>query len=549
MSRLSVFIPTLLKPPVWAFKNEYRRKRFSLRNVFTIILYIGIALLTFSVSASFVSQLDKFQVCLQDVLSILLVALALVSTSISFVVAAGELIFNKYTNLIALSPFPAWRIFVGKYLQILFRTSWIIFLFVFPAILPLCCINGNKILTFIQCTLALSLFFLSTVNIGILGSIILMPFFVKHVKAIASILSLVVVVVILSAKSNMLTGDPVVVTNTLWSLPLTNETVNLLVSILENKGHILMHESIILVSFCFFSWCLGLLIFQISKSNLFSLSLESLNIKQRNFTIFSTNNNRFINMFSPQYRALFLKEMRFISRDVMQSIQLLFMLFFFIIYIYQLSDSNVTSSAALKFSSSTIESSRLITHLIIGGMLIVGIANRFILPNISQEAEAFWILQTAPMTTRSLIKNRFFTWLFPLSICSIVTFVSGSLAVDANIYNIIFTIFIAFLNAYTLSALAIKYGSIYLNFGWSHISQLTSGNGALFFIVTAGAVVLANAFLSAIFFCAIGMGTSTHVFYIDATVLLCILITGTANLAIGKLALQKAEYALLRNLI
>ena len=185
------------------------------------------------------------------------------------------------------------------------------------------------------------------------------------------------------------------------------------------------------------------------------------------------------------------KELRTFIRDTTQSIQLLLLLTLTFIYIYNF--RVIQSGAIIEDKYREIWQTILcVSNILFGGFVIAAVCTRFVFPTISLEGQSYQIIRATPITISEFIRYKFLTWFIPLSILSIILFISGALAIEAEAEIILAAILQAICLSASLVALGISAGAIYSRFDWENPIQVSSNFGSLVYMFLSLGVIFSN---------------------------------------------------------
>ncbi len=193
----------------------------------------------------------------------------------------------------------------------------------------------------------------------------------------------------------------------------------------------------------------------------------------------------------PQFRAIITKEFKIFARDMTQAVQLLLLLGLCMIYLYNFrilqSVSGLPESTRLWWQGFLV-----VSNLAMGAFVITAVCTRFVFPSLSLEGQSYWILQTSPMSIRSLLRAKFWCWLFPVATISSIIFASGALAIDAGPHVVFLNAISSWVICYGIVGLAVGLGAFFANFDWEHTSQLAASFGSLVFMLLSTLLIAAN---------------------------------------------------------
>lgn len=194
---------------------------------------------------------------------------------------------------------------------------------------------------------------------------------------------------------------------------------------------------------------------------------------------------------SPSFKAIIGKEFRVLSRDIGQTVQLLFLLGLCVLYLY-----HVRVFAAVESFPENIRpwwrNFLFIGNLAMGAFVTTAICTRFVFPSLSLEGRSYWILQTAPIGVAKLLRMKFWCWFIPVATISTIFFTMGAVSIGVRTSIIVYSALGAIVICYGIVGLAIGFGAIFAFFEWEHASQLAGGLGSLLFMLGATALIFLN---------------------------------------------------------
>jgi hypothetical protein len=99
------------------------------------------------------------------------------------------------------------------------------------------------------------------------------------------------------------------------------------------------------------------------------------------------------------------------------------------------------------------------------------------------EGQSLWILQTAPITPAQTLRAKYLCWFVPVTVISLVIFISGGLALALEPIWLGAIALFACALAHGLVCLGLGLGARFARFDWEHPTELSTSWGSLLFIV------------------------------------------------------------------
>lgn len=193
----------------------------------------------------------------------------------------------------------------------------------------------------------------------------------------------------------------------------------------------------------------------------------------------------------PQFRAMLGKELRVLSRDVSQAVQVVMLLTLSLIYLYHLR----VFSAVESFPDSVRmwwKSFLFLGNVCMGAFITTAICTRLVYPSISLEGRSFWVVQASPVLVRRLLRIKFWCWFVPVAFVSSLFFASGAFAIGADWRMIIISAISSLVMCWGIVGVAIGLGAVFAHFDWDHPSQLAAGFGSFVFMLCSIILIFLN---------------------------------------------------------
>ncbi|MBT4483130.1 MAG: hypothetical protein HOC71_05575 [Candidatus Latescibacteria bacterium] len=119
------------------------------------------------------------------------------------------------------------------------------------------------------------------------------------------------------------------------------------------------------------------------------------------------------------------------------------------------------------------------------GFVLATLAVRFAYPSISMEGDSIWVLGSAPLSARTLFREKFWSsFIVFLIITEFIAFISGSMLKLEELYQLL-TISGIFLMSMAISSLAVGFGAAFPDFSERNPSRIASSPGGVLTIVVS----------------------------------------------------------------
>ncbi|MDY6954399.1 MAG: hypothetical protein SWE60_23085 [Thermodesulfobacteriota bacterium] len=183
-----------------------------------------------------------------------------------------------------------------------------------------------------------------------------------------------------------------------------------------------------------------------------------------------------------QVMALMGKDFRTFFRDSTQWSQLLLVGALIVVYLY-----NYSVLPLDRAPMPTHYLQNLVAFLNIGlaGFVIAAIGVRFVFPAVSAEGYSYWIIQSAPLSSKRLLWSKFFFYLCPLLLLGqVLTILSNQLLHVSPLMQWLAPITV-FCMVFGITALGIGMGAAFPNFKAENLAQVATGFGGLLYMILA----------------------------------------------------------------
>jgi ABC-2 type transport system permease protein len=203
---------------------------------------------------------------------------------------------------------------------------------------------------------------------------------------------------------------------------------------------------------------------------------------RRKYEIFESGLNWLMRPFPSVFGALMVKDIKTFLRDSTQWSQLFLLIALIVVYLYNFKvlplDRSPLPTATLK----TVVS---FANLALAGFVLSAVAMRFAFPAVSLEGKAFWILQTAPISLRTLLWSKLWLNLVPLLILGELLVFLSNLLLQVPLWIMLLSLVTVFLMTFGITAICVGVGALYPKFTFDHAAEIpTSFGGAVCMIVS-----------------------------------------------------------------
>jgi len=178
--------------------------------------------------------------------------------------------------------------------------------------------------------------------------------------------------------------------------------------------------------------------------------------------------------------ALILKDIKLFFRDASQWSQLFLICALMVVYIYSFKLLPLDRAAMPSFFLQN-----LISFLNLGmvGFVTSAVAVRFVFPAVSLEADAFWIIRSAPFLLRDFLWAKFWSSLVPLLVLAEILIILSNTLLKVTPFMMYLGIVTVGLMTFGITALGVGLGALFPQFKHENIAKITTGFGGIVYML------------------------------------------------------------------
>jgi ABC-2 type transport system permease protein len=191
-----------------------------------------------------------------------------------------------------------------------------------------------------------------------------------------------------------------------------------------------------------------------------------------------------LNRLSRPARAFVEKEIKTFFRDQTQWSQIFLVMGLIVIYLYNFSVLPLERSAIrLEYLQNLLS----FLNMGLAAFVLSAISARFVFPAVSLEGEAFWIVRSSPLPTRTFLWIKFFVYFIPLLLLSELLIVLTNILLNVTPFMMVLSVLTVFSIVPGIVAMGIGLGAIYPDFkSESPIQSVTSLGGLIYMTLCMG---------------------------------------------------------------
>jgi ABC-2 type transport system permease protein len=511
-------LTAIFSPQWWTLKNRLVRsgRAAYVKAIFVLLLGAGFWAAALHYLTIVITRLQGIEGNVGTVIA--LKGLALLLLLVFFLLIFSSLLsginnFYLSTDLpVILSSPVSWdNIYLSKWLETAFKSSWMILFAVFPVFVALGLVLKSPVNYYVLLLPVLTMFVLIPVGIGVMISIILMALVpAKRARNIFVFLGLLILALLFLLFRFL---QPERFANPEWFanltiflsemklpvsvfLPGTWATESLMPFFREGGGTPLFYMSLL-----FFTSGAFLVFGNWLFRAFFYSGLIKAQHSQRTWVGTYTEGeggaglSPLLSFVKGYRRALFEKDLVTFFRNVRQSSQLLLLFAIIIIYLFSIKALPLEWGTYL-----SLQLKYLISFLNIGlvALLITAVAARIVLPSVDNEGSAFWIIRVSPVSMRGFLWSKFMMAFFPLLLLAQMLIVISNILLGVKIWFILLGTGTCLVLVASITALAIGIGAYNARFSPAETDREQTGFQGTAFMLLAFAVIIMTIMLEII---------------------------------------------------
>jgi ABC-2 type transport system permease protein len=172
--------------------------------------------------------------------------------------------------------------------------------------------------------------------------------------------------------------------------------------------------------------------------------------------------------------AFLVKDVRVFWRDTNQWLQLILLFALGAVYLL-----NFVYLRVANFSWFTLYT---VNHVLLG-LVVSGVAVRFVFPAVSLEGHVFWLVRVAPVRLRDVLHSKLLVHFVPLLLLGQTLAIASCLVIDVPLLFVVISAGLVAAMTLTISCLGIGWGAVYPRFHVESPAKIPTGVGGVSFMV------------------------------------------------------------------
>ncbi len=503
----------LLRPRFLALRNRWRgtntaaRRRTIVLGLLGIVFWAVIFAFFWRVLAYFQGVPELGPVLAERLLGMVLLTFFSILLFSNIVTALSTYYLSTDLVLLRAAPIPPARLHLGRFLETLWDSSWMIVLFGLPIFLAYGAVHDAGIGFYAAVAAVLPPFLIVPAALGVTTTMLLVRAFparnTRDVLVLLSVVAAALLYVLLrflqperllrpEAFANFLDFLAAVQAPASPWLPSSWAAETLIPFFAPRRGQSPLLQFAALASTAAAAYVLCSMVAERVYASGWSRAQEG---KRAKLTRMPVWNRLFLRLpVSPVFRALALKDAKTFFRDTTQWSQLVLLVALVVVYVYNF---RVLPKAGAFVAQAYLAQALAFLNLALAGFVIASIAVRFLYPGVSLEGRSFWLLQSAPICLRALWWSKFWSGVTPLLALGVVLVVLGNRALQTDPFTMALSVATLGLMTLGIAALGLCLGSYFPQFEYENVAKIPSSFGGVVYMMLAILFIGANVVLEA----------------------------------------------------
>ncbi len=502
---------TLITPRILSFKNASRfgKNRGALMKLLLfgsigLAFWAGIFGVSHRVLHYFKSIEGLGDLLAFKLLSMILITLFSLLIFSSILTSLSKLFLSKDLSLVHATPVSSYKIFLARWIESTIDSSWMVVIYMLPVFLSYGIIFKAGIFFYLMVAsaiLSLSIIASNLSALLVMSAVVIVP--ANRIRNIFIFLGLTLFIVLFMAfrllRPERLVNPETFSTVLLYLAELRTPELPYMPSTWAYDGlkSALSGEFTAGLFHMALCWSFVGLVFSLTLMFADKIYLKGVSKVQTSpARIFRHNfSGDFLLWFLPRHlKAFTIKEIKSFFRDQTQWSQIFLIGALVLIYVY-----NFKALPLEKAPIKTIYLQNLLSFLNMGlaSFVLIAVTGRFAYPAVSNENEAIWIVQSAPIPIRSFLWVKFFIYMIPLLVLTEILIIATNIFLNVTPFMMALSTITIFFMVPGVISIGIGFGAAYPNFKSENPAQsVTSFGGLLFMMLCAlfiGAVIMLEA--------------------------------------------------------
>jgi len=193
-------------------------------------------------------------------------------------------------------------------------------------------------------------------------------------------------------------------------------------------------------------------------------------------------------------RALVLKDMKTFFRDTTQWSQLILLGALVVVYVYNF---RALPRAGAFLAQFYLEQALAFLNLALAAFVVSSVAVRFLYPAVSLEGRSFWLLRSAPLPLRRVWWSKFWSGVLPLLGLGLLLLALSNRALGVGALTMAVSVVTLALMTLCIAALGLCLGSHYPQFEYENAAKIPTGFGGVVYMILSVLFIGLNVVLEA----------------------------------------------------
>jgi len=186
-------------------------------------------------------------------------------------------------------------------------------------------------------------------------------------------------------------------------------------------------------------------------------------------------------------RQIIVKDLKSFFRETSQWTQLLLLLALIVVYLFNFKVLKLERFSGIDFYIRNVVA---YVNLVLAGFVLSAVSVRFVLPAVSTEGRAFWLLQAAPVKMKDVILAKYALFTAPIVVIGQALVIISNQFLRTHYFLTLLSSGMMLLISFAICSLAIGVGAIMPSFNERNVGRMATGASAIVYMVAAMIYIL-----------------------------------------------------------
>jgi len=498
----------LLRPPLLAAHNTFQygrgieRFKYYFFGSLTLLFWIGLLIAGIFLLGRLAAEEPFGALLVHKLLGFLFMIFFAVLTFSNVVTSLNTLFLTDDLYLFISAPVAVDRLFISRTIQAASASSWMVLLFMMPILLAAGIVFDSPMWYYPWMIVVLAIFLILPAVLGaVVTTVLVKAFPARKTQDVLIIMAIVFVVavyfIIRFLQPEQIFNPDIFHGFTEYFATLRAPNSPLIPSVWATEalwaGIIgkLDHEALFMTAFGLLTGLAGVALTAWLAERMypeaFSKAQEGRKAQLTSAPLADSIFDGLFRLASPLRRLIMIKDLKSFFREATQWTQLLLLLALIVVYLFNFRVLKLERFSGIDFYIRNIVA---YVNLILASFVLSAVCVRFLLPAVSVEGRAFWILRAAPIKIREVLLAKFMLFLVPIVVIGQMLVIVSNYFLRTHFFLTYMSSVLMFLLSIAIASLALGIGAMMPNFNERNVARMATGASSIVYMVVAMGLVI-----------------------------------------------------------